>query len=286
MQSWKIEKFSEPGGTTDLPTVTKVTKRVMTDLTIMILFLIIMIGSFVEFYFSTGSQAQSGIDGIVASISSVVFWTYLAGVLIMFPLKKGAKEALHLIRNKLWAAVLFIGYLSIHLVIYGVLLELMLATIYQLKLPAGGPPILIYLTGNYAYSPHTLLAALETISLNPSVSVLFPFELGVVLGPFSIVLAIIIGLLVVGNVSRLMKISGTVKKLGLSIALPAVGVAGGASCCISIPALLAIASPAVYSFLILPVGILVQNALYFGLPILVVMVLALNYRSLVTACPT
>jgi hypothetical protein len=41
MQSWKIEKFSEPGGTTDLPTVTKVTKRVMTDLTIMILFLML-----------------------------------------------------------------------------------------------------------------------------------------------------------------------------------------------------------------------------------------------------
>lgn len=251
---------------------------------IYLLFTVIILVSFSEFYLTTGVTAQSSLDRLVASISSILFWAYIGGTLLMLPLRNAAKSALELMKSRTWAVALFVGYLILHLVIYGVLLELMLASIYNLSLPTGAPPILVYLSGNYAYTPHTLFAALETISLNPSVSLLFPLELGVVLGPFSVVSAVVIGILVISNIGQLVKLRGTVKKLGLSIALPAIGVAGGASCCISIPALLAIASPVVYSFLLLPVGIFVQNVLYFGLPMLVILILALNYRSLRLAC--
>lgn len=122
------------------------------------------------------------------------------------------------------------------------------------------------------------------LTLNPNLSILFPRALGVALGPFAIFSAIIIDVLVVSNVSLLLKVRSIIRKYSGSIALPTIGIVGGASCCISIPSLLAIASPSIAAFLYLPVGIMLQNALYYGLPAIVIVVLALNLWALRPLC--
>ncbi|MEM0117728.1 MAG: hypothetical protein QXV32_04720 [Conexivisphaerales archaeon] len=241
------------------------------------------ISAFIVFYSATGSLAPTLSTGLIASISSLLFWLYLLLFVLLLPLK----ESFSLFREgirKNSMKILFAGYLAIHLIIYGIFLELILETIYIYPIAGQGFLFKVFVAGNYAFSPHNLATVFLVLTLNPSVSILFPRALGVALGPFAIFSAIIIDILVIANVNLLLRLKRTLVRVGGSLVLPAVGVVGGASCCLSIPSLLAIASPSIAAFLYLPTGILIQNILYYGLPLLVIVILALNLRTLRPLC--
>jgi hypothetical protein len=241
------------------------------------------LAAFIIFYSVTGSVYISNTASLIATASSIIFWVYLLAFVLMLPLKEGYSLFVEGIR-KSSMKLLFVLYLAIHLVIYGVFLELILESIYAYPLAGQNSLFRIFLAGNYAFYPHSIATVMEVLTLNPSISVLFPRALGVALGPFAVFSAVIIDVLVVANVNLLLKLSKTLLKFGGSIALPAVGVIGGASCCLSIPSLLAIASPTIAAFLYLPVGILIQNILYYGLPLIVIIILALNLKTLKPLC--
>jgi hypothetical protein len=241
------------------------------------------IAAFLIFYSVTGSIYISNTAGLIATASSILFWIYLLAFVLILPLREGYSLFLEGIRRRSMK-LLFVLYLAIHLVIYGIFLELILESIYAYPIAGQGSLFRIFVAGNYAFYPHSIATVMEVLTLNPSISILFPRALGVALGPFAIFSAIIIDILVVANVNLLLKLSKTILKFGGSVALPAVGVIGGASCCLSIPSLLAIASPSIAAFLYLPVGVLIQNILYYGLPIIVMIILALNLRTLKPLC--
>ncbi len=232
--------------------------------------------TFLDFYLLTGSGFVA--PAIPAALS-VAFWVSLFAFVAVYPLRRAFREAYEGMRSRRWLKALFPSYVAVHLLIYGFVLEEILQTIFGLTGYSVKPTVFFSL-GNYAFYPHNLWNTLYSASLNPSVVMLVPPDLGAALGPFAVFSALVIGVLVVANLHRLVSLSGRFRRVGGSVALPTISVVAGASCCLSIPELIGLFSPAVSAVLVTPLAGAVLETLYFLLPLSVMVGLSVNLRAL------
>jgi hypothetical protein len=210
--------------------------------------------------------------------ASLVFWSSLTILVLGFPLRNASKVVYHSLTRSKWYLVLIPLYLVVHLVIYGILLESILIGIY------GGAPAYnaagVYFSGGFALFPHTLTSVLVSLTISPSIELLIPPYFGASISMFALFTAIAIDFLVVANIATFVQMRKRAEKIMGSIAVPLVGVTLGASCCLSIPELLAIASPSLSGLLFTPMGLFIQDIIYYLLPLSVILALALNLVSI------
>ncbi len=234
---------------------------------------------FAALYFATGRLSiYSPESMLVPNTFALFFWLFLTAGLLGLPLAKPTALAFRAMASSKRLLAFFFGYISVHLVIYGFLLERILVAVFGA--PPGNTGAAVLISSNFAIQPHTWYNVLLLVTVDPNLTILAPPYYGVVLGPFAIISALVIAILVVGNFSRLIKVSSVIKKWGGSTLIPVVGVVGGASCCISIPELLAAFSPTIFAVTVAPLGAVVLNVLYYALPISVAIALKLNLDSL------
>ncbi len=229
------------------------------------------VGVVVAYLGSARGAFQLNVDEV---IGPVLFWYAVLLLLFCFPLRRAVSIAARAARTRLGAFV-FWPYLGLHLFIYGFLLEAILAGIYGITLTIG--PSFSIVTD--AFVPPTALNALLDLSYSPSAVFTLPPALSGAFSLYSVSAAVVIDVLVVANVTeviRLGELRTRRQKATSFVALPAVGVILGASCCLSLPALIALTYP---SAAVTQSFQTVYSATYFLFPAFAGAVLYLNLRS-------
>jgi hypothetical protein len=173
-------------------------------------------------------------------------------------------------------AAVFWPFLAVHLFVYGFLLEVILASVYGISF-ALSPSLTV---ATEVFTPPSALNILFDLSFNPSISFTLPPVLSGALSFYGFAVAILVGVLVLANVTKTIEL-GKVCTLGRKaksyFILPALGLVFGASCCVSVPALVSYAVPSVAtaaSFW------WIYNASYFFFPAFAVVILYLNATSI------
>ncbi|MBX8632189.1 MAG: hypothetical protein J9259_06705 [Thermoplasmata archaeon YP2-bin.285] len=210
---------------------------------------------------------------VLSALLAVVFWLAVSFVTFEFFFRNDIAVFVRLIKEKWWAPIFFAAYLTIHLLVYGLVLENILVLTFGSPGVVASQRASAFIFLSNAFYPHTIGNALLQITLNPSFEIVVPPYYGLVLGPFSFYTAAIIGVLVILHINRLSLIRGAIRRVGGSIVYPAVGVVGGASCCISLPVLITEFTPIASGILIVPMWVDLLNALYYLLPISVMVAL-------------
>lgn len=211
---------------------------------------------------------------ILEIVGPAIFWIALVYFLFRFPFHRAAAKFSRSVQTSLGAGV-FVIYIAIHLLLYGFLLDAVLASFYGLSefaTTAG-----FFLTTN-VYLPSSFVSTVFDIAYNPVVVVSAPPVFSAALSFYSVAVAFVIAVLIVANIGqtrelgRLRTIAGRTKNF---VVLPAMGIVLGASCCISVAGIITLAAPAT-SFLTSP---WIYYVTYFLFPCVAVAVLYLNLRS-------
>lgn len=208
-----------------------------------------------------------------AFVGSVLFWCAVILLLFAFPLRRTIKIFSGHIHSIPMAAT-FAAYLAIHLFLYGFMLDAILTSFYGA--PSSSVPMSIFLTTN-VFTPPSLTNALLGLAYNPSITVIITPVLNSVLSFYGISVALVIGVLLVANIGKtheLGRLCTAWNKARSLILLPALGVILGASCCLSVPFLIAIAIPS----MAVPASALWLS--YFLFPPFAVAVLYMNLYSI------
>lgn len=209
-------------------------------------------------------------------VGSLFFWLGFAYLLFVFPLREVARSLGTSLRRS-HGAWLFACYLAVHLVLYGFVLEGILAVAYGTEVLAVSSGFIITTD---VFSPPSLSSALFDLVYNPSIVATVQPIFSVALSFYSIFMATVIAVLVVTNVARTRELGELCTMWGRTrsfVLLPALGVALGASCCLSVAGLLAIAAP---SLSVLESNIWAYYATYFAFPTLAVFLLWFNLRAI------
>jgi hypothetical protein len=209
-------------------------------------------------------------------LGSVFFWYAIVSLLLVFPLREATRDFSIFIRKRLGAAV-FVGYLVIHLLLYGFLLEGILTSIYGTAALAVSPGFLI--TTN-VFSPASLSSTLFDLAYNPSVIVTVAPVFSAALSLYSISVAVIIAVLVVANIGKTTEIGELctrAKRARSFVVLPALGIVFGASCCLSVAGLVSLVVP---SASLLTSVVWIYYVTYFIFPAIAVVLLYLNLQSI------
>ena len=214
-------------------------------------------------------------DGIEALASSI-FWVAVLALVVTFPLRR----VLGLFSNYLKrpkGAIVFVSYISVHLLLYGLILEGII--IYTHKFPSLVSQTSILPSSVLIY-PVSVASVLEDLAFNPSLNFAIPPGYTLSLSLYSFVIALVIAILVVTNVMRVVDISRScsVRRRSVTLfGLPLLGVIGGATCCLSLPFLI---------YLLAPVTAVVSNSIgayyvaYVGFPFLTALSLKYNFESI------
>jgi len=192
------------------------------------------------------------------SLDALVFWIP-ALFLILSITRAAVKQTISKIKT-ITGATIFFGYLAIHYFVYSLVLEKIISSLYSSYLPISTPSIFLSAT------PFSgLLAPIFSLTLNPFLVLLLPpyFELD--LSPFAIIIGLVIAFYVTASLTKIMEIRGKLPAYYLSI--PVGGVVTGASCCISLPFLIADFTPLSSAVLLSPVSGIVLLIAYYMLPI-------------------
>ncbi|MEM3670232.1 MAG: hypothetical protein QW767_00580 [Thermoprotei archaeon] len=203
------------------------------------------------FYWFAYFQLEAGqpANGFLAAYSTLVFWVGVMSVLAWTWLREPIATFIRP-KTRRRAIAAFSSYLPVHLVVYGLLLERVLAGLFGY--PGGIHSYELYVTYSPVY-PVNVLNAFLGLVVTPSVSLVLPPTYGLDLAAYSFAMALIIAVLVAGNVAALKTVgsSCSTKRSSLTyLGLPVLGVVTGASCCLSVPILLDIAVPAAGSLLL------------------------------------
>ncbi|BBD71687.1 hypothetical protein HS1genome_0076 [Sulfodiicoccus acidiphilus] len=176
-------------------------------------------------------------------------------------------------------AGIFFGYLIVHYFVYSLVLEKIISSLSVAPyLPA---------SSFYAFLSATpfsgLLSPVFSLTLNPTGVLLIPpyFELD--LSPFSIVMGLMIAVLVTASLTRIMEVRG--KMPAYYLLIPVGGVVTGASCCISLPFLIADFTPLSSAILLSPISGVVLLIAYYALPLSTTIALAVHVRLLFRVVP-
>lgn len=228
-------------------------------------------------YFVT--QPVSGFNPYQA-LASLIFWLATFFLLIQYPLKGVSNAFFSRTNRSPFGLAVFASYISVHLVVYGFILEGIVATL----LPASYAFPVAYSSVISAFPlyPPSALNSLLSFFFYPSIAITIPPIFGLSLSLFSVVMAFLIAMLVVTNITKARELKNACtfrRKSTVFFVLPAIGVIGGASCCLSLPLFIAfLAAPAVV--LSSPSMIAAYYVTYFLFPPATVVVLKLNLDSI------
>jgi hypothetical protein len=205
-----------------------------------------------------------------------VFWVAAVFFLLAVPFRDAARVFAKSIRTGVGAAA-FVVYISIHLLLYGFLFDVILASYYGISAFAATTGL--FVTTNL-FSPPSPVSVAFDIAYNPIIVLTAPPVFSTALSFYSISVALIIAVLVVANIGRtreLGKLRTSTNKARAFVLLPALGIVLGASCCLSVAGLISLASPAAA---VLTSSPWVYYVTYFLFPCIAIGVLYLNLRSM------
>ena len=209
-------------------------------------------------------------------LGSFLFWYGVAYLLLTFPFRDATRGFLSYVRKPFGGGV-FSGYLAIHLILYGFLLEAILTTVYGSRALAVVPAFLV---STNVFSPPSLLSTIFDLAYNPSIVVTVPPVFSAALSFYGVSVAAVIAVLVVASIGRTREIGelcSKAKRARSFVALPALGIVFGASCCLSVAGLVSLAVP---SASLLTSVIWIYYVTYFLFPCVAVVLLYLNFRSI------
>ena len=208
-------------------------------------------------------------------LAPALFWYAIAFLLFAFPFR----EALGIFRTHirtLFGAGTFSLYLILHIFLYGFMLESILVSVFNRPFVSGIASV--YLTTS-VFAPASLTNALWALWFNPWITITVPPLFDDALSFYSLAIAIVIAILIVANIGKtreLGKLCSTSMKSRSLVVFPALGIALGASCCLSVPILLAVAAPTAVA---LASSLWLYDATYFLFPPFAVVLLYLNLYS-------
>ena len=188
------------------------------------------------------SASEIGAFTYVQGLASFLFWFSIISLVFLFPLRYVASLFRQYIRKPKGAA-LFGSYISIHLVLYGIILEGIVA--YAFKVPSLVNQLNVSVASVPLF-PVNLSSILAGFGFNPSIDLFIPPFFVLAVSFYTVSLSIIIAVLVLTNVMKVVEIGkmcGVALKSRTLVVLPALGVIGGAACCLSLPILISLAAP-------------------------------------------
>ena len=209
----------------------------------------------------------------------VIFFVAVLYVLFSAPLRGAAQIFSRSVRTKPGAGI-FLGYLVLHLVLYGFLLEEVLALsgwTSALAVPSSG--LFVYTDVFY---PPSFTSAVFNLSYNPSIIFSVVPVFSSALSAYTISVALVIAILVVANVAETKKVSrlcSATRKARSYVLVPALGIILGASCCLSIAGLVSLYTLPLAVAAEVSSSTAVYYLTYFFLPAFAVAILHLNLRS-------
>jgi len=162
-----------------------------------------------------------------------IFWIFTTILVLRTALSDEAKLVIFGKDKIKW--IIFFLYLVVHYAVYSLAIELLLGQFTQgNNVLYVGPPLGIYTTP-FSVSPSLTGLALSLI-LNPTLLIHLSNQLVIELSFYSISMGLLISFLVT---SSLMIVISTRRRLKYLALVPMLGILVGASCCVSIPVLLA-----------------------------------------------
>lgn len=209
-------------------------------------------------------------------LGSFLFWFGIVYLLLTFPFRKVLQAFSDCVRTSLGAGV-FAGYLATHLLLYGFLLEVILASIFGSSYLAVSPA---FFASTNVFSPPSLTSVMLDLAYNPSIVVAIPPVFSAALSFYAISAGLLIAVLVVASVGKTREISDLCtkgKKARSFVLLPAIGIVFGASCCLSVAGLVSLVVPSAAE---LTSVLWVYFSIYFLLPSIAMVLLYLNLRSI------
>lgn len=208
-------------------------------------------------------------------LAPALFWYAVAFLLFAYPLRGAFELFTRYIRTAFGAGV-FALYLVLHVLLYGFMLESILVSFFDR--PFVSATASVYVTTS-VFAPPSLLNSLAGLWFNPWVTLTVPPLFSDALSLYSVVVAVIIAVLIVANIGKtreLGKLCSATMRSRTMVVFPALGIALGASCCLSVPILFTIAAP---SALALSSSLWLYDATYFLFPPFALVLLYLNLYS-------
>jgi hypothetical protein len=222
--------------------------------------------------------------GYVSNLSAVnpdevvgpaLFWIAIGVLLFAFPLRAAVVAFSRAVRRPLGAGI-FASYLTAHILLYGFILDVIVASIYGASSLAESFGFLV--TTNL-FLPASVPALIFDVAYNPSVVLTAPPVFGVALSFYGMAVAVIIAVLIVANIGKAREVGELrtrARKARSYVVLPVMGIVLGASCCLSVAGVVALAVPSAAA---LTSVTWVYYTTYFLLPSVAITVLYLNLHS-------
>ncbi|AEB95856.1 MULTISPECIES: hypothetical protein [Metallosphaera] len=187
----------------------------------------------------------------------LAFWLGIGYLILKYPLRTMTSK---LKEKRSW--MIFSPYIVAHYLAYSLLLNAILGV---------SSPSLLALT----YAPMDSVNPSNLIELLFSPSISIGAGAYIDLSFFAILMGIVIGLLVLGNLLETKKFRNVTK-----LAIPVIGIIGGSTCCISIASIVAYYDPILSGEVSNDLMKGVVDTIFIGLPLITSFFLWLNYRLL------
>jgi hypothetical protein len=208
-------------------------------------------------------------------LAPFLFWYGVAFLLLSYPLREAAAEFVRYVRSAFGASV-FCVYLAMHLLLYGFLLEEILTSFLGKHFASAATGLTVTTT---VFTPPSAVNVILALWYNPWISLTAPPVFYTTLSMYSLAIALIIDVLIVANIGRTRELgkacSASTKSKSI-VLFPALGIAFGASCCLSVPLLFTLAVPSAAALASL---LWVYDVTYFLFPPFAVVLLYLNLNS-------
>jgi hypothetical protein len=211
----------------------------------------------------------------VEILAPFLFWYGVAFLLLAYPLRAAARDFSRYIRT-VTGAVVFAVYLLIHILLYGFLLEGILTSFLGKEFVSTAATATLTTT---VFAPPSVVNALLSLWYNPWIAITIPPVFSTTLSLYSLVIAVVIDVLIVANIGKtreLGKACSTGARSRSMVLFPALGIAFGASCCLSVPLLFTVVVPSAAALASL---LWVYDVTYFLFPPFAVVLLYLNLYS-------
>ena len=202
--------------------------------------LVCALASYGQYY-----TASIGIFNAYQATLATLFWSLVLCLVFLSPLNKILHVFSRYVKS-IKGFLIFASYLSVHLILYGFILEGIVASAYPeyYSFPVKSA---IVVTSVPIY-PASFFDAFFGLFIYPNISLVIPPLFGASLSLYSIVMAVIIAILVVSSILKSIELKDVCslrRKSTSFVIVPLIGVIGGASCCLSLPIFLALlAAPA------------------------------------------
>lgn len=198
-----------------------------------------LVVSLIISYLSYFQDLSSPFNGSQA-FSSLLFWAVVVGLCFSLPLRRAMREFVSYIKT-VRGILIYSVYTSLHLIVYGILLEVIVAGFYPSVWGVPVQPGIVL--SSQPLNPLSLTSLGANYFFNPNIVALVPPIFDISLSLYSIAMAAIIGVLVQVNIMKTIEMRNNCslgRRSSVFIALPVIGVVGGASCCLSLPLFVAL----------------------------------------------